>query len=250
MHIYKLFIEYNGKNFSGSQRQSLTADKSGSLRTVQGVLENILSQLLKSKFKLKLASRTDAGVHALCNVGKLVCEESIDREQFLAKLNFLLPDDLKVVDILETEDFNPYNAKSKVYYYTIYNSEHNAPTIFTEYCWYVPKKISMSKLRCAAKFISSQKKFDFVTTKDYIEDKQNTRCNIKISISKINRFIIIKFKGKRFTHRMIRNIVALLIEVATGKIRFEDLKRIVSSWGYCRLKPAPAKGLILVNVTF
>lgn len=250
MFVYKLFIEYNGKHLFGSQKQSLNKSslKTNNLRTVQNVLENVLSKLLKSKFKLRLASRTDAGVHALCNVGKLLCNEKLNHEQFLAKLNYFLPEDVQVYNIVKAKDFNPYNVRYKVYYYIIYNSVYTKPTVFQDYCWVVQQKISFSKLRKAAKLISAQKKFDFVTTKEFVEDRQNTRCKINISINKLQQFIILKFKGKRFTHRMIRNIVSLLVEIATGKLQFEQLKKIFKEWHYCKINPAPAKGLILVKI--
>lgn len=186
MYIYKLFIEYNGRNLFGSQKQRSDIDTKSSLRTVQGILEDILSKLLKSKFKLKLASRTDSGVHALCNIGKLVCNEVINREHFLATINYLLPDDIKIVDIVKTKDFNPYSAKYKVYWYIIYNSVYNKPTIFDDYCWYVPQKISFTKLRLVAKFISSQKKFDFATTKEYVEEKQIQNVRLTLVLVSYN----------------------------------------------------------------
>jgi tRNA pseudouridine38-40 synthase len=78
VNIYKIVVEYNGKNFYGSQIQ-------GSLRTVEGVLKDVLSQLLNKKFKLVFVSRTDRGVHSLCNIAKLSCNEKIDTKTFLEK---------------------------------------------------------------------------------------------------------------------------------------------------------------------
>ncbi|MCS7151281.1 MAG: hypothetical protein NZ928_02700 [Endomicrobia bacterium] len=259
MPVYKLLIEYYGKNFFGSQIQrinrSTSVDK-GSLtrkdqfRTVQGVLESVLNKLLTSKFKLQLVSRTDTGVHALCNVCKLVCEEVIDdRDEFLKKINYFLPEDLQVVDIVKVrKSFNVFNARQKVYYYLLYNSSYSTPTIFKDYCWHLTQEISFKKLQQVLKIISSQKKFDFVTTKQYVEERKNTRCKIAITVTKFQRFIIFKFVGNKFTHRMIRNIVSLAVEIATGKLGFDEIKRIISEWKYCKLKPAPAKGLMLAKI--
>lgn len=241
MIIYKLIIEYNGKNFHGSQIQS-------SVRTVEGVLNNVLRRFLKYQYKLYLSSRTDSGVSSLCTLGKLVCSEKIEPKEFLRKINYFLPNDLKIVDIKKTKkNFDIRNVKYKVYKYIIYNSEYNPPTVFGEYVWWVKEKIYLELLKKSAKIISSQKKFNFATTKDYIETKKNTGCKIDIKIRKEQSFIFLVFKGKRFTHRLIRNIVSLIVDVATKKITIKQLKEIISNWKYCKTKPAPANGLILVK---
>jgi len=241
VNIYKIVVEYNGKNFYGSQIQ-------GSLRTVEGVLRNVLSQLLSKKFKIVFVSRTDRGVHSLCNIAKLSCRDKIDTKTFLEKINFLLPSDLQVKKIVSLKkDFNPRRVKYKIYQYTIYNSK-NPPTLYNEYVWWIIPQLAVSKLKKAAKIVSSQKNFSFATTKNFVNTQKSVICKIDIKISKFQDFIKINFKGSRFLHKLVRNIVALLVEVGKGKISFEELKKIVRSWKYCKLKPAPPQGLVLLKI--
>jgi tRNA pseudouridine38-40 synthase len=241
VNIYKIVVEYNGKNFYGSQIQ-------GSLRTVEGVLKDVLSQLLNKKFKLVFVSRTDRGVHSLCNIAKLSCNDKIDTKTFLEKINFLLPKDLQVKKILSLKkDFNPRKVKYKIYQYTIYNSK-NHPTLYSDYVWWIIPQLAGSKLKKAAKIISSQKNFSFATTKDFVDTKKSVICKIEIKVSKFQDFIKINFKGSRFLHRLVRNIVALLVEVGKGNISFEELKDIIKNWKYCKLKPAPPQGLVLLKI--
>lgn len=242
MGVYKLIIEYNGKNFCGSQIQ-------GSLRTVEGVLKNVLSQLLEKKFKISFVSRTDTGVHCLCNIVKLNYKDEIeDLENFLEKINYVLPQDLQIKKIFKLKkDFNPRKVKYKIYQYTIYNSL-NKPTLYKEYVWWIKEKLSLSLLKKSAKIISSQKNFCFATTSDFIKTKKSTNCKIEIKISKIQEFIKITFKGDRFLHRLVRNLVSLLVNVAKGKISIQELKNIIIKWEYFKLKPAPAEGLVLLKI--
>ena len=58
MHKYQILIEYVGTNYRGWQIQ-----KKG--QTIQGVLQDKLSKLLKEKIILTGSGRTDAGVHAI-----------------------------------------------------------------------------------------------------------------------------------------------------------------------------------------
>ncbi|MEN3013592.1 MAG: hypothetical protein ABDH23_03125 [Endomicrobiia bacterium] len=243
MAIYKLYLEYNGKNFYGSQIQK-------NLRTVEKVLRDTLNNVLLNKYKLALASRTDVGVHALCNVAKLHVDTILDVEEFLTKLNYFLPDDLQVTKILKVKkDFDIREVKYKLYQYTIYNSL-NKPVLYKDYVWWIKDKISYSTLKKAAKFFSSIKKFNFATAKEVIDKKRNTICRIKIKVRKFQNFIILSFYGDRFIYRLIRNLVSLMVDVATKKIDFKQLYKIVDSWEWFKNKPAPACGLVLTKIVF
>ncbi len=104
---------YNGSEFSGSQ-------KNPDVRTVEEEIEKALYKLdaiapynfgdLK-KISWNRATRTDKRVHALQNV--FSCKVHIDRaedeEVFRARLNALLPPDVKVFCVVKSS--NRFNAK-------------------------------------------------------------------------------------------------------------------------------------------
>ena len=62
MNNYKLTIQYDGTRYSGWQKQGNTAD------TIQGKIETVLQKWLKEDIEIRGSGRTDAGVHALCQV--------------------------------------------------------------------------------------------------------------------------------------------------------------------------------------
>ena len=68
-----LVVAYDGTNYSGWQTQP-----NGT--TIQGVLNDTLSELLGEKIETIGASRTDAGVHALGNVAVFDTESRIPGE--------------------------------------------------------------------------------------------------------------------------------------------------------------------------
>ena len=74
---YQLLIEYVGTNFRGWQIQ-----KKG--LTIQGLIQNKLSKLLKEKIILKGSGRTDTGVHAIEQSAHFDCKNRIiDLTKFL-----------------------------------------------------------------------------------------------------------------------------------------------------------------------
>lgn len=241
--VYKLVIEYNGKNFYGSQRQC-------SLRTVEGVLLEAIGKILDD-FELMISSRTDSGVHSLGNVARLISKEKIKEEKFLLWVNYILPSDLKVRKIKRVgEDFNPRkDVKYKVYQYKIFNSKI-APVLEKGYCWWVRKEIDIIKLAEAIDVVKGKKRFDFATTKEYILRGKSTVCDLQIGYKKVGDVIVLKFIARRFLHRMIRNIVRLIVDVSTGSKDIEELKEIIRDWDYCKIYPAPASGLTLVRIVY
>ena len=84
MPRYQLLIEYVGTNFRGWQIQ-----KKG--LTIQGIIQEKLSKLLKEKINLNGSGRTDRGVHAIGQSAHFDCKNQIvDLIKFLKSINFFL----------------------------------------------------------------------------------------------------------------------------------------------------------------
>jgi tRNA pseudouridine38-40 synthase len=94
---FKIYLEYNGANYSGWQKQTNTDTK-----TVQGTLIKIIEEIFrKSKgtnrfIDLQGSGRTDAGVHAIEQVAHLECETMLAPEILKMKINDLLPSDINI----------------------------------------------------------------------------------------------------------------------------------------------------------
>ena len=94
MNRYQILIEYVGTNFRGWQIQ-----KKGP--TIQGLIQEKLSNLLKEKVTLYGQGRTDAGVHAFEQSAHFDSKNKIiDTIKFLKSINhFLNPKDIAVKNI-------------------------------------------------------------------------------------------------------------------------------------------------------
>ena len=84
MHRYQILVEYVGTNFRGWQVQ-----KKG--KTIQGLIQEKISNLLKEKIILLGSGRTDAGVHAIEQSAHFDSKVKINQPvKFLKSMNHFL----------------------------------------------------------------------------------------------------------------------------------------------------------------
>ena len=87
MYKYQILIEYVGTNFRGWQVQ-----KKG--KTVQGLIQEKISNLLKEKILIFGAGRLDRGVHAKGQSAHFECKNEINnKDKFLKSINHFLNDE-------------------------------------------------------------------------------------------------------------------------------------------------------------
>ena len=122
---YQLLIEYVGTNFRGWQIQ-----KKG--LTIQGLIQENISKLLKEKIILIGSGRTDTGVHAIEQSGHFDCKNQIvDTNKFLKSINYFLNDkgiSIKKIKKRSNKFHSRFSAKQRIYKYIIFN-QINAPVI-------------------------------------------------------------------------------------------------------------------------
>ena len=70
MRRVKLELCYDGSNYSGWQIQP----KQPKVKTIQGELEKAVERVVCEHVEVLGSGRTDAGVHALCQVASFVTE--------------------------------------------------------------------------------------------------------------------------------------------------------------------------------
>ena len=122
MKRIKLTVAYDGTNYHGWQVQPNGI-------TIEEVLNQALTKLLKEPITVTGASRTDAGVHALGNVAVFDTDTRIPPDKISYALNQRLPEDIVIQDSCEVSpDFHPRHCDSrKTYEYKIVNSTFPLP---------------------------------------------------------------------------------------------------------------------------
>ncbi|MCD8067577.1 MAG: tRNA pseudouridine synthase A, partial [Lachnospiraceae bacterium] len=118
-----LRVAYDGTAYHGWQRQQNGV-------TIQETLEEALTGLLREKITVTGASRTDAGVHALCNIAVFDTCARIPAQKICYALNQRLPEDIRITESRETAlDFDLKKCRTqKTYEYKIINAAFPDPT--------------------------------------------------------------------------------------------------------------------------
>ncbi|HID06358.1 MAG TPA: tRNA pseudouridine(38-40) synthase TruA [Armatimonadetes bacterium] len=242
-HI-KIVIEYDGTHFAGFQRQAHQ-------RTVQGVLETAIAKVVKHPVKVLAAGRTDAGVHATGQVAKFTTVSRIPVRAVVPALNSNLPFDIVVKSAtLVNASFHPrYDAKSRVYRYTIDN-KRTPSVLLRNYAWHIPDKLDVTAMKRAAVHLIGT--HDFKSFHASGSDLGSTvRCIYDIQCRRKGGLVIITIEANAFLYHMARIIVGTLVEIGLGKRKPSDMKCILNACNRDAAGPtAPAHGLCLVRVRY
>lgn len=249
MHRILLTVAYDGTAYSGFQAQ-----KSGA-PTIEGELNRALTDLTGEPVTVIGASRTDAGVHALCNMAAFDTNSRIPAEKFSYALNSRLPDDIAVQSSREVPpDFHPRHCPTvKTYEYRIYNAPQPSPVrrLYTTYSY---TKFDVGKMAEGAAFLKGEHDFrSFCSV--YTQAKTTVRTITDIAVfeekTRDAREIVIRVSGTGFLYNMVRIIAGTLMEVGRGAISPKSVQDILEAEDRRRAGPtAPPQGLTLVNYQF
>ena len=91
-----LIVAYDGTDYHGWQLQP-------GVPTIEGELNKALTALLGEEIQVIGASRTDSGVHALCNAAVFDTDTKIPAQKIAYALNQRLPEDIRIQKSKETE---------------------------------------------------------------------------------------------------------------------------------------------------
>jgi len=246
MFRYQIMIEYVGTTFRGWQIQ-----KKG--KTIQGLIQEKISKLLKEKIILFGSGRTDTGVHAIEQSAHFDCKNKIvQTNKFLKSINYFL--NKEGVTILQIRKRNNnfharFSAKMRIYKYIIIN-RISGPVLDKDKGWHVMKKLDLVKMKKGAKKLIGRKDFStFRASSCRAKSPIKTMKFVKIKSSK-NK-IEIEFRSQSFLQKQVRSMVGCLKYLGENKWslkRFESVmkskKRILCA------PPAPPEGLFLSRIIY
>lgn len=244
MKRFLLLVAYDGTDFHGYQIQPKA-------RTVEGVLNQTLSEFLKEEIVTIGASRTDAGVHSYGNLAVFDSETTIPAEKLALALNTKLPEDVRIIKSLQvSSDFHPRkNVVEKTYEYHINQSEIELPTK-RFYSYHVRKRLNLEEMKKAASLIEGRHDFtSFCSAKTDKEDK--VREVYEVSIREEGEDIVISVRGNGFLYNMVRIIAGTLVKVGEGKLVPSEIPVILEKKDRTLAgKTLPPEGLFLKEIKY
>ncbi|MDO4594975.1 MAG: tRNA pseudouridine(38-40) synthase TruA [Tissierellia bacterium] len=212
-----LTIQYDGFLFQGFQIQK-------NERTVQEELNKALNKLTSENIRIVSAGRTDAGVHANCQVVNFLTTTKIRADKFYFHLLKFLPDDILAINSQEVSLYfhSRFSAKIKTYHYKISMKKILHP-IYRNYMENITYPLDFDRLKEAMEILKGEHDF-----KAFMLEEKNDTINTNRVLDDAYYFIdkdvlTLVFKAESFLHNQVRIMSGTLIEYARGKLTKEDL---------------------------
>ncbi len=246
MFRYQILVEYAGTNFRGWQVQ-----KKG--KTIQGLIQDKISELLKEKITLFGSGRTDTGVHAIEQSAHFDCKKKISKnDKFLKSINhFLNKEGITILKIRKkNSNFHArFSAKMRIYKYIIIN-RLSGPVLEKNRAWHVMKELDLVSMKKGAKMLLGTKDFStFRASSCRAKSPIKTMKLVKVMSSK-NK-IILEFRSQSFLQKQVRSMVGCLKYLGEKKWSLKKFEHVMKSKKRILCAPpAPSEGLFLSRIIY
>ena len=241
---WKITLSYLGTSYAGWQRQP------GDL-TVQQVVEEAFSTIMRQQIEIVGCGRTDTGVHARKYVAHLDVVDIEPTAKLIYQVNSILPHDIALHSIEQaaSEFHARFDANERMYrYYLHFNKD---PFLLnTSFYFQQSKELHIDQLHESAALLLQYDQFKpFCKTGS---DADHYRCKImESSWSVKDGRGVYTIRANRFLRGMVRLITGACLNVALGKITLEEMQEsldlqtpIPQAWS------VPAEGLFLEEIVY
>lgn len=234
---YSFKIQYQGKNYAGSQIQFDKDGKEKPIPTIQGELEKAICTLIgvkptqykeKRPIKTVFSGRTDSGVNSLGQVVHVDLDKNIVASNFVRSLNGLLPKDISVSELSEvSEEFHAQkSAKVRYYEYVFVNRQERQA--FDNDLMRIEFPIDLERMNQALEYIKGS--HDFMSFKNAGSSNPYSDCIIYDAVCiKVGTIVIFKCSANRFLYKMIRTIVGTLLEIEKNNLSPDYMKKVLEA---------------------
>ena len=241
-------LEYDGTAFAGSQVQP-------NARTVQGELEEALNRLIGERTRVRLAGRTDAGVHATGQVAAFCLpRRGSDARiggwpELRKRLNAVLPPDLAVRSLRPAPPgFDPRrDAQWRVYRYRVRDGGDRRPGE-RHRTLEIDDRLDVAAMQAAAARMVGERDFASLGSDAH---GRTVRHLAEVRVTRRGSLVEVRVTANAFLRRMVRSIVAILLAAGRGRLGAEDVDQLLAGRGRALDgRAAPARGLTLERVVY
>jgi tRNA pseudouridine38-40 synthase len=216
---YAIGVEYDGSSYSGWQR--LSAPGTPGPRTVQADLERALEYVAAAPVATVCAGRTDAGVHATCQVAHFDSDARRDPRGWTLGVSGRLPPPVCVHWCVPVDgDFHArFSARARRYRYRILNRQVR-PALHRATLAWERRRLDAGAMHRAAQALLGEQDFSAFRTV-HCQAPHARRDLQRIEVRRDGDIIEIDVQANAFLHHMVRNIVGSLLPIGRGE-RGED----------------------------
>ena len=246
MTRYQILIEYSGSNFRGWQVQ-----KKG--KTVQGLIQEKISKLLKKKILIYGAGRLDSGVHAIEQSAHFDHNIEIKKkDKFIKSINhFLRKENVTILAIKKrNSNFHArFSAKLRIYNYIIIN-RLSEPALEKNRCWHIINKLDTYIMKKGAKKLIGTNDFSTFRASS-CRAKSPIKTMKLVKIKSLKNRIEIEFRSQSFLQHQVRSMVGCLKYLGEKKWSLKRFESVMKSRQRSLCAPlAPPEGLYLSKIIY
>jgi tRNA pseudouridine38-40 synthase len=261
MRTCRMDLQYDGTGLSGWAKQ-------GELPTVEASLERALATVLGYAPGLRVAGRTDAGVHARRQVVSLRLPDDVDLSRLLISLNALTHPGIAVRALTWAPGgFDARrDAVSRGYRYFVWPGRVVSP-FWKPYCWRLGGDLDVEVMQAAAAAVAGRHDFTAFTpveTEHDFFERTILRCSWNEQADggvlrgekpreelSPDCPLWLEIEADSFLRHMVRTLVGTMIEVGRGKRGLPDFERLLEGARRERAGlTAPAHGLFLWDIRY
>lgn len=245
MPRYFIKLAFNGTAYHGWQLQPNAI-------TVQQILGEALSMILRHETGLTGCGRTDTGVHASEYFAHFETDPALTAfacRNLTAKLNAFLPKDISIEKIFPVPDdaHARFSALSRTYEYRISRKKN---PFLEEFSFQYTLPLDIGRMNACAKIITEFRDFSCFS-KSHTQTKTNDCMISGAEWIQQGDQLIFRITADRFLRNMVRAIVGTLIDAGRGKTDEDGIREIILSGNRCEAgKSMPACGLFLTAVRY
>ena len=239
----RYFVEfaYNGTAFHGSQRQPNGL-------TVQEVMEDVFSTILRAPVALTFAGRTDAGVHAAQMFAHFDYEGDT-LSTLTERLNSLLPPSIAIHRLFPVTDeaHARFSTLERTYEYRITTTKD---PFHQDLLTRVALGLDFEAMNNAALLLLG--KHDFASFCKVHTDVKTTFCTVtRAEWRTTDQEATFTISADRFLRNMVRAVVGTLFAVGRGKMSQDDFRQVIDAHNRCAAgQSAPPQGLYLTHIRY
>ncbi len=246
---YALGLEYDGGAFSGWQRLSAPGTpEPANMPSVQGALESALTAVADHPVVSVCAGRTDAGVHARCQVVHFDSDAARTSRAWLLGATARLPHAASVRWCVPVaDDFSArFSATARCYRYRLLDRA-TRPGYQRQYLAWEQRTLDVAAMHAAVQVLLGEHDFSAFRSAQCQATHARRRLTA-VAVQRVGEEVHVEIEGNAFLHHMVRNIVGSLLPVGRGEQSATWLAEVLAARDRTRAGvTAPACGLTLLG---